>query len=146
MIRPSPRSAFTLLEIAVSIGILTVGLTAVVVVYYTGVRWAHDAKVDYSAYATARSVYENASILKNHPDFPENTTAHNLSDECKGYINGFYVVRTITNKTELASKAGTITEVEVQVYDGGTDANGEHVAQFTGKLYVPYAYAHVVEP
>ncbi|NRA40273.1 MAG: type II secretion system protein [Planctomycetes bacterium] len=146
MIRQSSRSAFTLLEIAVSIGILTVGLTAVVVVYYTGVRWAHDAKVDFSAYSTARSVYENASILKNHPDFPDSAQAHNLSDECKGYINGFYVVRSITKETELENKAGTITEVEILVYDGGTDANGEQVAKFSGKLYVPYAYANVVEP
>ena len=138
------RSAFTLLEIAVSIGVITIGLTAAVVVYFTGVRWANDAKLNYTAYATARSVYNNAIILKTDPNFVDTDPADNLQDSCKGYLNGFYVVRTVESKVDVGvlagGKAGTMTEVRVNVYDGGTDVDGEEAVELHAKLFVPAGY------
>ena len=138
------QSAFTLLEIAISIGVITIGLTAAVMVYFTGVRWANDAKVNYSAYTTARAVYNNAAILKTDPSFDAAEEADNLQDSCKGYLNGFYVVRTITSRSDVgvltAGNAGTMTDVRINVYDGGTDIDGEEVVELHARLFVPAGY------
>ena len=140
----SIRNAFTLLEIAISIGVITIGLTAAVIVYFTGVRWANDAKVNYSAYSTARAVYNNAAILRTDPSFNDSDPASNLEPVCKGYLNGFYLVRTVENITAVGvlagGEAGQLTEVRINVYDGGTDIDGEEIIELHAKLFVPAGY------
>ena len=57
------RSGFTLLEVALAIGVLVVGITAVVSVYMVSLGWAGEIRVDLTALQTARIVMIDAGVL-----------------------------------------------------------------------------------
>ena len=59
----SHHNAFTLVEIAISMTILVIGLTAALSLMMVGINWATDAKINYTAIDAAQSVIDNPSIL-----------------------------------------------------------------------------------
>ncbi|NRA39624.1 MAG: type II secretion system protein [Planctomycetes bacterium] len=128
--RKSVRSAFTLLEVALSIGILVVGLTGIISVYMVSLSWAEEIRVDLTALQTARIVLADATILTDENDLPQNFD--NRDTEAKGWVNDYFAVRTFDEAESVdlpgagngVGSAGEYVKVRVQVYYGGNDEDG----------------------
>ncbi len=132
------RSAFTLLEVALSIGILVVGLTAVVSVYMVALGWSEEIRVDLTALQTGRIVLADAGVLADKNDVPLGLT--NKDSTAKGWVNDYFVVRSFNpaETTTLPNGAGDYTEVRVQVYYGGNDSDGKLAHQlFCHQVILP---------
>ncbi len=123
--RQQLRTAFTLLEVALSIGVFVVGLTAVVSVYMVSLNWAEEIRVDLTALQTARVVIADAGVITNKDD--SNAGCSNRDTEAKGWVNDYYVVRRYDPAlvTTLPNNAGDYVRVRVQVYYGGDDKDGQ---------------------
>lgn len=118
------RGAFTLLEVALSIGVLMVGLTAVISVYMVSLGWAEEIRVDLTALQTARIVMADAAVLTDDKDVPAGYT--NRDPEARGWINDYYVVRSFDPAAveTLPHNGGDYVKLEVKVYYGGDDSDG----------------------
>ena len=119
------RSAFTLLEVALSIGVLVVGLTAIVSVYMVSLNWAEEIRVDLTALQTARVVLADAGVLTNKDD--TNAGCDNPDTEAKGWVNDYFMLRSYDPAltTTLPNDAGDYVQVRVQVYYGGDNTDGQ---------------------
>ena len=131
------RKGFTLLEVALSIGILAVGLTAVVSVYMLALGWTEEIRVNLTALKTGRAVLADAGILMDENRKPLNKS--NRDTEAKGWVNNYFIVRKYddSKSVSLGNNAGKYVEVEVQVFSGGDDNDG---------LLVHEIYCHQVLP
>ncbi len=118
---------FTLIEVAMSIAILSFGLTAILIVYLTSLRWAEEIRIDLTSLHSARAAIYDAGVLTD--EFDVSAGFDNSDTPASGYVNDYYIVRTYTEDpfaTGLAT-AGTYVDVEVKVYYGGTDLTGRLV-------------------
>ena len=123
-------SGFTLIEVLLATFVLGTSLAAVVVVGRMAVRYGSQAQSESTGLATAMSVLYDPKPLSPSPtganlDFT--TSLHN-----DGFLNGFYVTRTVT-----APAAGSpgLTLVTVRVY-AASDASGDEVATVSLPLMV----------
>ncbi len=138
--RAQQRGAFTLLEIALAIGILSIGLTAVVSVYMLALSWTEEIRVNLTALKTGRAALADAGILMDKKRNPLDLS--NSDAEAKGWANNYFIVRTIdTSKSvTLDNDAGTYVEVKVEVYSGGDDTDGLLVHQIFCHQILPKGY------
>ena len=122
------RAGFTLLEVALAIGVLVVGLTAIVSVYMVSLGWASEIRIDLTALQTARIVIADAGVLADEDGVALGHT--NRTSEASGWVNDYYVVRTfdVTETETLPNNGGDYIKVQVQVYFGG-DANDGTLVQ-----------------
>ena len=110
------RSAFTLIEISVSILVLAVGLTAILSMIYMGLDWGKDIRNKTLAIETLRTVMEDAAIIDDTKD--------NDDAEVRGYVNGFYVIRRVSAGLDQhgnlinPSFDGDFRDVRVELYAG----------------------------
>ncbi len=123
---------FTLLEVALSIGILSFGLTAVVSVYMLSLSWAEEIRIDLTALQSGRAALYDAGILLTDAD--ASAGYDNNDDVASGYVNDYYIVRTYDDATkvnvpDVTDKLGLYVEVHVKVYYGGNDQDGELVQE-----------------
>ena len=138
------RSAFTLVEVAISITILVIGLTAAMSLLVVGVGWATDAKVNYTAIDAAQSIIDNPGILaKVHAQLPPTSSEDSsdpitpLTNVCSGYFNGYFFVRTIVAAVEnLPDSGGTYMTVRIEGYHGGDDQLGTKVVDYHSRVFV----------
>ena len=138
--RNQQRSAFTLLEIALAIGILSIGLTAIVSVYMLALSWTEEIRVNLTALKTGRAVLADAGILM---DEQRNSLGFSNGDaEAKGWANNYFIVRTIDTSKSVAleNDAGTYVNVKVEVYSGGNDSDGLLVHQIFCHQILPKGY------
>lgn len=134
------QSGFTLLEVALSIGILAVGLTAVVSVYMLALGWTEEIRINLTALKTGRAVLADAGILMDENRNPLNKS--NRDTEAKGWVNNYFVVRKYDDSKSfnLAKNAGKYVEVEIQVYAGGNDDDGLLVHEIFCHQILPSGY------
>ena len=123
--RSQQRAAFTLLEVALAIGVLVVGLTAVVSVYMVSLNWAEEIRVDLTALQTARVVMADAGVLTNKDD--TNAGYSNRDTTAMGWVNDYFVLRSYdpAQTTVLPNNGGNYVHVKVQVYYGGDNTDGQ---------------------
>ena len=118
------RSAFTLLEVALAIAVLSVGLTAVVSLYMVSLKWAEEIRIDLTALQSGRMALNDAGVLMND-DY--SYCGHSNADaEAKGYVNDYYIVRSYDKSkiSTLPNNAGEFGPVVVRVFYGGNDEDG----------------------
>lgn len=118
------RAGFTLLEVALAIGILSFGLTAVVSVYMLSLKWAEEIRIDLTALQSGRVVLFDAGILRNEDYTSAGYT--NRDERAEGYVNDYYVVRTFDKSAAvtLPGGMGEYVPVHIQVFYGGDDQDG----------------------
>ncbi len=116
------RAAFTLLEVALSIGILSFGLTAVVSVYMLSLKWAEEIRIDLTALQSGRIALFDAGVLMKKDFSPAGFT--NNDSVAKGYVNDYFIVRSFDNEVNLPTGMGKYVDVHVKVYYGGNDEDG----------------------
>ncbi len=134
------RQGFTLLEVALSIGILSFGLTAVVSVYMLSLKWAEEIRVDLTALQSGRIALSDAGILLDKDD---NSANHSNRDEiARGYVNDYFVVRSYDKSESVAlpNKMGEYTAVSVKVYYGGDDTDGVLAHEIFCHYIIPESY------
>lgn len=117
------RSGFTLVEVLLSILLLGLGLLAVLGLTLSGTRDATQAMAMATAYSTARSAMYDPKAID-----PTKTAS---DATVTGYLNGYYVVRTIEESLPLPSGGGTTDRVRVDVYWGNS---GDALAGLTSYL------------
>ena len=134
------RQAFTLLEVALAIGILSFGLTAVVSVYMVSLKWAEEIRVDLTALQSGRIALFDAAVLLNKDDSPASFT--NRDTVAKGYVNDYFIVRSYDKSASviLPNKMGEYTKVSVKVYYGGDDTDGVIAHEVFCDYIIPEAY------
>ena len=100
------QQGFTLLEVALSIGILSFGLTAVVSVYMLSLKWAEEIRVDLTAMQSGRVALFDAGVLLDKDDNPANF--NNRDELAKGYVNDYFIVRSYdkSQSVTLSNKMG----------------------------------------
>ncbi len=134
------RSAFTFIEIAVSIAILVIGITAAMSLLITGMNWATEAKINFSATDAVETVLTNPRILNrvSRPAEPTPASPDFDDDVISGYLNGYYIVRTVdtSSKVTIANNGGYYARVRIEAYHGGDDQDGEKVVDFYSRVYV----------
>lgn len=135
-------SGFTLLEVVLSIAILTVGLTAVVSVYMVALSWVSEIRIDLTALQTARIVMVDAGVLTDESDV--SAGFNNRSVKASGWVNDYFVVRTYdpAQAVSLPNNGGDYVKVVVKVYAGGDENDGalaQHLFchQIIPKEYLP---------
>lgn len=138
--RTHHRSAFTLIETSLALGVLTFGLTAIVAVYMVSLQWIEEIRVDLTALQTGRIVLADAGVLAD-----EDGTAlglSNLDTEAKGWVNDYYVVRSVEKPSypNFDATAGTYLRVRIQVYYGGNDEDGLLSHDFYCEQIMPPEY------
>ncbi|NRA36989.1 MAG: type II secretion system protein [Planctomycetes bacterium] len=142
MLRKKSTTAFTLIEIALSLAILITGLTAVISIYMVSFQWIEEIRVDLTALQTGRVIMVDAGLLMDEND--ARLEKSNLDASAKGWINDYYVVRTVETQTvpgfTASDKAGTYITVRIQVYYGGTDEDGLLSHDFSCDQIIPYGY------
>ena len=120
------RQAFTLVEIALALAVLTIGLTAVTTVYLTALRWAAETRHQYTAIDTAHQVLRDPALLSKDREGLQ--AISDFNDPLRGWLNGFYVIRERGDGESYLTVGGTEVarsyEVRVSIYAGGTDADG----------------------
>ncbi len=128
------RNAFTLIEVILSLTVLIAGMTAAFSVILLGTTWATNSKIANIGYDTGFTVLENARVLDADPNVsPANPD--NDDEIVKGWLNTFFIVREIdTSKTIDFGNGVKSRTITVRVYHGGTDQDGNLVAQITGKV------------
>ena len=127
------RRAFTLIEVTLSIAVLIAGLTAVVSIYLVAITWIEEIRIDLTAMQTGRAVLADAGILMDDKNIPLNL--NNRSEEAKGWVNDYYVVRTYDKMaaTILPNDAGLYVQVQVHIYTGGNQLDGHLAAVLSCK-------------
>lgn len=133
------RSAFTLLEVAVSLAILTIGLTAATSVYITGLRWAAEARQNFTGMETAQQVLRHPDILRDARVGGALCGFDQDTDEAAGWLNGYFITRKrhSADDVNVTSGGGSLRSVSVEVYAGGTKEDGELVQVVETRLWVP---------
>ena len=126
-LRNTNRSAFTLIEVAISIGILSFGLTAILVVYLTSLRWAEEIRIDMTSLHMARAAVYDAGVLTDKDDVGKGYD--NSDTPAEGYVNDYYVVRTFVEDPlpGMVSSIGRYVTVNVEVFYGGDKDTGRPV-------------------
>jgi type II secretory pathway pseudopilin PulG len=134
------RSAFTLIEVTLALGVLTFGLTAIVAVYMVSLSWIEEIRVDLTALQTGRMVLADAGVLSDKDDVPSGYS--NLDATAKGWVNDYFVVRTVEKPSypNFDSTVGTYLRVQIQVYFGGTDEDGLLAHDFYCEQIMPSEY------
>ena len=135
------NQGFTLIEVAISIGILSFGLTAILLVYLTSLRWAEEVRIDLTGLHSARGALYNASHLTDAKGVP--LGCKNTDVVAEGWVNDYYVVRASQKKAmpvEMNS-LGEYYEVRVQLYYGGNQDDGRLVQELGTDILVPAGYA-----
>jgi len=89
------RSAFSLIELAAAIGVIAVGLTAVIGTYLAGIGVARDAKHAYTAVETARGVADESTFTS-------------------GMRNGYWIERSTATVTMPANPETGLPAVELE--------------------------------
>lgn len=132
--------AFTLLEVALAIGILAFGITAVVTVYMVSLKWAESIRVDLTALQTGRVVLFDAGIISDKDGTPSGLS--NRDELSKGYVNDYFVVRSYDKSKAIALPPGMgdYVQVRVQVFYGGTDADGKLAHEVFCSQIIPKSY------
>ena len=111
------RGAFTLIEVLLALLLVGLGLLSVVSMTVWGTREATKAVAMATAYGTARSALYDPTAV--------DSSATVSSPSVSGYLNGYYVIRTIESSSFLPASGGTIDRVRVDVYWGN---DGEALA------------------
>lgn len=120
-IHPTSRSGLTLIELAIAILVLFVGITASVSMVLTGLKWGYDIRDNTLAVETARTALADATVI--------DETATNRDASVSGFVNGFWVVREVAPAAlDVAPKdpsklSGHFEHVRVQVYSDVRDGN-----------------------
>jgi type II secretory pathway pseudopilin PulG len=132
-------SAFTLVEIALAMAVMAVGLAAVTSVYMTGLRWLSEGRSDWGALQAGRLALHNATLLRQEPNSPERASNQRYGD-ADGWLNGFYIVRKLDKDGETTDfrthiKGGAFQPIRIQVYVGGNQTSGELVREFTATVH-----------
>ena len=134
------RAAFTFIEIAVSIAILVIGITASMSLLITGINWATEAKINFSATDAAETVLYNPRFMArvSRPADPTPVNPGFMDNQIKGYFNGYFFVRTVdtTSVKTVTHNGGTTARVRVEGYHGGDDQDGEKVVDFYARIYI----------
>jgi len=123
----------TLVEIAIAILVLFVGVTASVSMVLTGLKWGYDIRDNTLAVETARTAFEDATLI--------DPGATNRDPTVEGFVNGFYVIRDVSPSTGPAAPAnpsalgGYLENVRVRIY---SDVRNGNVAE--GKLLWDVAF------
>ncbi|NRA37423.1 MAG: hypothetical protein HRU15_04740 [Planctomycetes bacterium] len=136
--RTGNRAAFTLIEIAMSIGILTFGITAVIAVYLTALKWAEEIRVDLTAMHSGKACLFDASLLFDGSNSP----ARNDDAIASGWVNDYFIYRTVDtgNAINIINNGGKFSEVTVQVYYGGNNTDGRLIHSITVPQILPSTY------
>lgn len=117
---PGLRTAFTLVEVLLALLLVGLGLISVLAMTVWGTREGTKAIAMATAYSTARSALYDPVIID---------PAATLSDpNVTGYVNGYFVIRTIEHSSTLPASGGTVDHVRVDVYWGN---DGEALAGIT---------------
>ncbi len=118
------KSAFTLIEVALSLAVLVAGLTAVISIYMVSLQWVEEIRVDLTAMQTGRIVLADAGVLMDKDD--NRLGLKNTDPEAKGWLNDYFILRTVTTPaiSHFDSSAGRYVTVRIRVYHGGTDQDG----------------------
>ena len=134
------RSAFTLIEATLALGVLTFGLTAVVAVYMISLTWIEEIRVDMTALQTGRIVLASADVLTDKDNDPAGY--NNLDTVAKGWVNDYFVVRTVEEPSypNFDKTVGTYLRVRIQVYYGGTEEDGLLAHDFYCDQIMPPEY------
>lgn len=134
------RQAFTLIETTLAMAVLIIGLTAIVSVYMVSLQWIEEIRVDLTALQTGRVVLADAGVLMD--DNNDRKGLSNLEPEAKGWVNDYFVVRTVETPPYplFDSTAGKYLRVRIQVFYGGTDEDGLLAHDFTSEQIVPKEY------
>ncbi len=136
----SKRSAFTLIETTLALGVLIFGLTAIVSVYMISLTWIEEIRIELTALQTGRVVLSDAGVLKDKQGSFKN--ASNLDATASGWVNDYFVVRTVEKPSypKFDSSVGTYLRVRIQVYFGGNDEDGLLVHDFYSEQIMPAEY------
>ena len=135
------RAAFTLIEIAISILVLVVGLAASMSMISLGLDWGRDVRINTMAIETLRTAVNDATVIDDSKD--------NLDPDVRGHVNGFYIIRKrepgtvhgdASNTAIDGDKhAGSFSNIDASVYygvpAGGDETDGELVWQVQTKIY-----------
>ncbi|MFW5828888.1 MAG: type IV pilus modification PilV family protein [Planctomycetota bacterium] len=119
------RSAFTLVEVAIAMAVLVIGLSAATGVYITGLRWASETRHQYTATKTAGLVVQDARLLRAGLRSEAPAGYDNGHDDAQGWLNGYYCVRTVTDRTTLPGRGGDLCSLEIRIYADGDASSGE---------------------
>ncbi len=140
MRRLQQRAAFTLIETTLALGVLIFGLTAIVSVYMISLSWIEEIRIELTALQTGRIVLADASVLRNRDDTPAGCS--NLDETAKGWVNDYFVVRTVEKPSypDFDSAVGTYLRVRIQVYFGGDDEDGLLAHDFYSEQIMPAEY------
>lgn len=114
------RHAFTLIEVLVALLMVALGLVSVISMTLWGTREGTKAIAMATSYGSARTALYDPSTI--------DSSASLGSPTVSGYLNGYYVVRTIESSSIMPASAGTIDRVRVDVYWGN---DGESLAGLT---------------
>ena len=91
-VRSHPRSAMSLAEVLVSMGIMTIGLLGVAALFPVGGRYMQSGDIADNANAIAQAALDDA-IIRGHLD-PENWVVHDAySEPSKGHFAKLLVRR-----------------------------------------------------
>lgn len=133
-------SAFTLMEVMLSLAVLVSGLTSVVSIYMVSLTWIEEIRVDLTALQSGRIALVDAGSLRGHDGSPLHQG--NLDAVAKGWLNDYYIVRTVTRPSDVEhpSSAGTYVRVRIQVYYGGSDNEGLLAHDFMCDQIIPVEY------
>lgn len=134
------KSAFTLIEVVLSLAVLTAGLTAIVSVYMVSLQWIEEIRVDLTALQTGRAALADASLLMDENNIRLGHS--NTDNEAKGWLNDYYVVRTVETPSypNFPGSAGEYLRVRIQVFFGGTDEDGVMAHDFYSDQIMPAEY------
>lgn len=139
--RAMERNAFTLLEVALAIGVLSVGLTAVISLYMVSLKWAEEIRINQTALRSGQVAVFDATVLLDE-DF--NNAGHINTDlVARGYVNDYYIIRTIDSGKSVAlpNSMGIYVPILVQVYFGGNEDDGQLVAELNCTQIIHEDYA-----
>lgn len=104
--------AFTLIEVLLALLLLGLGLLSVLGLTLAGTRDATRAMAMATAYSTARAALYDPALLD---------AGATLADpSVTGYLNGYFVVRTIEQTAIIPGGSGAVDQVRVNVYWGNS--------------------------
>lgn len=123
------RDGFTLIEVAISMAILTIGITAAVAMIMTGIKWSTDIKINETALHTCNAVLQDVTAFELDERNAASTYSSNTTS-AEGWLNGYYVVRTINSVQTISDSNGGSTggneiDVTISLYHGGDKDSGE---------------------
>ena len=142
------RTAFTFIEVAISMVVLVVGLTAVLSLLFVGLDWGREIHLRTSVINTARAAIDDPLLVDPAAD-------PIVLGTVTGYVNGLFVVREATEYAEdrwmgaarggrllqtfdVTGLPGFYAKIKVEVYEGVLAANiatGNKVYEVSGVYY-----------